>query len=408
MTRRTLAGVGLLLGAGGVVWALTLTGPDAQVADAPRDPAARIATLEKRVQADPRPDLYFELGRLRLEKGDDDAGLADLARAARVAPEGHYVHAYLAHQLDKARYAHRTDLFEALAKLAPDDPVLIERLGLLYQGDGRDRDAEAQFTRWVRLRPDNAEPHARLGEFYRATDRPKAAIAELEKIRTIMGTNMGTNGGESTYALRRLGVLYRETGDLDASADRLSRAIAEAEGVRKAAAATDAGRKAGFKADGTEEDVVALVELGHTRLAQKRPADAVVAYRKALALDPRSPAYALNVALAEQEAGDLKAARAAYEEAVRLDAFNLEAQLGFGRLLLSQGDAQGALAHFKEASSRNDRDPELHFLVGETALKAGDIKTARYEHDKLKQINSATLAGKLGALLAARKEPAAP
>jgi len=402
---RALAWGGLLVGAVAVVWALTAPGgPVAQTGEAPQDPAARIATLERRVQAEPRPDLYFELGRLRLERGDDDAGLKDLARAAKSAPEGHYVHAYLAHQLDKTRYAHRTDLLEALVQLAPDDPVLIERLGLIYQGAGRDKEAEALFTRWVRLRPENTEPYARLAEFYRATERPKDAIPLLEKVRAIMGEN----GGESTYALRRLGVLYRETGDLDASAARLTKAIAEAEGVRKAAAATDAGRKAGVKAGEKEEDLVALVELGHTRLAQKRPADAVAAFRRAMVLDPKSPVYPLNVAVAEQARGDVGAARVAYEKAVALDPFNLEAQLDFGRLLLAQGDAKGALAHFKEASSRNDRDPELHFLVGETALKAGDLATARFEHEKLKQIRSTTLARKLGALLPTAPAPAAP
>jgi len=396
--RRALAWGGLLLGAVGLVWAWTLTadGPTAQTGEAPQDPAARIATLERRVQAEPRPDLYFELGRLRLSQGDDDAGLMDLARAAKTAPEGHYVHAYLAHQLDKTRYAHRTDLFEQLAKLAPDDPVVIERLGRLYQGDGRDRDAEAQFTRWVALRPGNAEPHARLAEFYRATDRPGEAIPELEKVRTIMG--------ESTYALRRLGVLYRETGDLDASADRLTKAIAEAEGVRKEAA----GMVKGLKPGETEEDVVALVELGHTRLAQKRPGDAVVAFRKAAALDRKSPAYALFLAEAEQEKGDVKAAGAAYENAVALDPFNLDARLGYGHFLLARGDPKGALVQLKEASSRNDRDPDLHYLVGETAIQAGDLATARYEHRKLMQIRSTTLARKLGALLPDEKAPAAP
>jgi tetratricopeptide (TPR) repeat protein len=402
--RRALAWGALLVGAGAVVWAGRLAGPHAQVGDAPQDPAARIATLERRVQSDPRPDLYFELGRLRLEQGHDDAGLADIARAARTAPEGHYVHAYLADQLDKTKYDHRIDLFEALVRLDPDDPVLLERLGVLYQSVGRDAEAEALFTRWVRLRPGNTEPYARLAEFYRATERPKDAIAPLEKVRAIMAQN----GGESTYALRRLGVLYRETGNLDASAARLTTAIAETEGVRKAAAATDAGRRAGFAAGKPEEDVVALVELGHTRLAQKRPADAVAAFREAAALDPKSPAYALFVAEAEREKGDARAAKGAYQEALALDPFNLDARLGFGNLLLAQGDAKGALVQLKEASSRNDRDPDLHFLVGETALKAGDLEAARYEHRKLMQIRSTTLARKLGAMLPPATAPGAP
>lgn len=392
--RRALAWGGLLLGAVGLVWALRITVPGlvAETQEAPQDPAARIATLERRVQADPRPDLYFELGRLRLAQGQDDAALQDLARAAAIAPEGHYVHAYLGHQLDKTRYQHRTDLLEALVKLAPEDPPLLERLGRLYQGAGRNDEAEALFTRWVRLRPDNPEPYARLAEFYRATDRPRDAIPRLEKVRAL--------SGESTYALRRLGVLYRETGDLDASAERLQKAIAEAEGVRKAAV----GKVPGLKAGETERDLVALVELGHTRLAQKRPADAVAAYREAVSLDPESPAYHLFLARALEAGGDSPAARAAYEKTVALDPFSLEAQLGFGKLLLAQGDARGALAHFKEASSRNDRDPDLHFLVGETAIRAGDMKTARYEHDKLKQIRSATLARKLFDLIQAQPE----
>jgi tetratricopeptide (TPR) repeat protein len=379
-----LAGLGCLAWLAAGAWTLT-----AQDAEAPADPAARIAKLEARAKATPRPDLYFELARLRLAQGDDVTALHDLARAARLAPQGDYVQTYFLTVLDHERYRGRIELLESLAKELPDYPPLLERLGLLYQGKGRDAEAEKALKTWVRVRPDDPGAHAGLAEFYRAVDRPKDAIPRLEKVRGL--------SGENTYALRRLGVLYRETGDLDASAARLEKAIAEAEGVRAAAAGTVKGLKPGEK----EEDLAALVELGHTRLAQERPADAAAAFARAVRLDPGSPAYRLFLARAEEAKGDPKAARSAYEKAVELDKFSLDAQLGLGRLLLGQGDPKAALPHLKEASSRNDRDPELHFLVGQTALEAGDLKAAEYEHAKLKQIRSTTLARKLHELLEA-------
>jgi len=386
-------GVALAL-AGALGWgAWSLTSLTAQEGESPQDPKARIAQLEQRVKAEPRPDLYFELGRLRLAQGNDEAALEDLARAVKIAPEGNYVQTYFLTQLDKDRYLGRIDLLEKLVRILPDYPPLLERLGLLYQNKGRDQDAEAVLSRWVKDRPDNPGPHAALGEFYRAADRPKDAIAQLEKVRAV--------AGEDTYALRRLGVLYRETGDLNASADRLGKAIAAAEGVRAEAAAKVKGMKPGEK----EEDLVALTELGHTRMAQKRPADAAAAYAKAVALDPGSPTFRIALAKAREAAGDGNGARKAYEAAVGLDKFNLDAQLDLGRLLLGQGDPKAALPHLKEASSRNDRDPDLHFLVGETALKAGDLKSAEFEHDKLKQIRSTTLARKLHDLIEAQKAP---
>jgi tetratricopeptide (TPR) repeat protein len=315
--------------------------------------------------------------------------MKDLARAAAIAPKGHYVQTYLLEELDRSRFAGRIDLLESLAKLAPDYTPVLERLGRLYQSQGKDAEAEAVLTRWVKARPESPEPYAALAEFYRATERPKQAIPSLEKMRTL--------SGENTYALRRLGVLYRETGNLDASAARLQAAIAQAENVRKDAAGMVNGLKPGEK----EEDLVALVELGHTRMDQKRPADAVKAYTQAVRLDQGSPAYRLDLARARAAAGDGKGARTAYEKAVELDKFSLDAQLGLGRLLLDQGDPKAALPHLKEASSRNDRDPEMHFLVGKTAIAAGDMEAAEYEHNKLKQIRSVTLAKKLGDLIAA-------
>ena len=363
-----LAAVGLLVWGGMSISALVT----AQDKAAQVDPKTRLATLAKRAAESPKPDIYFEMGRLQFALGDDANAFRSLAKAVSIAPAGHHSQVYLLHQLDKTRYNTRIELFEALRKILPDYPPLLERLGRLYQGKGEDKKAAALFAKWTGIRPGSEPAHARRAEFARATGQPKLALAEWEKARAI--------SGESDYALRRMGVVHREEGSLERSAELLEAAIDLLE----------AG-----------DDLVALTELGHTRMAQKRYKDAASAYKKSVALDEESPAYRLHLARAQAAAGDNKGAKASYQKVVALDKFNLEAQLGLGELLIAMGDPKAALPHLKEASSRNDRDPDMHFLVGKTAIAAGDMETATYEHNKLKQIRSVTLAKKLKGLIAA-------
>ena len=350
-------------------WSLT-----AQEAETAASPAERVALLAKRAQSDPRPDTYFELGRLQFEQGDPTEGFRALARAVALAPAGHHVQTYFLHLLDKTAYKGRVELLEDLRKILPDYPPLLLRVGQLYMGKGRDQEAETLFKKWLSLRPEQAEAHARIAEFYRVTRRPEQAIAHLEQVREWMG--------ESTYALRRLGVIYRETGKLDKSAEVLEAALDQVE---------------------ARDDLVALTQLGHTEMERGNHPEAAEAFAKSVQIDPGSPAFQLFLAQAQAAAGQGEPARASFEKAIALDRFNLDAQLGMGNLLRSQGNPKGALPHLREASSRNDRDPDLHFLVGAVALEAGDLEGAQREHAKLKQIGSVTLAKELGALIAGHK-----
>jgi len=362
-----LATLGMVLAVSGIH---TLT---AQQGETAADPAARMAALEKRVQEQPSPAAWFELGDLRFRAGRDHAGFLALANAVRLAPAGHHSQSYLLHQLDKSAYKFDLSLHEDLEKILPDYPPLLERLGRLYQGkSGQDAAAEARFAKWVKLRPDSPAAHARLAEFYRAGGKAAEAVTHLKHVREL--------SGDSAYAQRRLGTLYRDLGDLEASATALEGAIDLLE---------------------AKDDRVAQLELGHTRMAQKRYKDAAAAFAVAVKLDDGAAVSHLYHGQALAAAGDTKAARAALEAAVRIEKKMQEAQLALGHLLLSQGDAAGALPHFREASAANDRDPEMHFLVGETALKAGNLQVAQFEHEKLKTIRATTLAKKLGDLIAA-------
>ncbi len=201
--------VGLMFGWGG--WQLT-----AQEGEVATDPQARLAQLQKRVAEEPRADRYFELAQLLFKGGDPAKGFSALAKGIKITPDGHHMQSYFLYQLDKTEYKTRLELVQSLHKILPEYPPLLERLGRLYQGQGKDKEAEALFRKWVSKRPDSAEAHSRLGEFLRVTGKLEPAAAEFETVRTLMG--------ESSYALRRLGVVYREAGKLEKSAERLMEA----------------------------------------------------------------------------------------------------------------------------------------------------------------------------------------
>jgi tetratricopeptide (TPR) repeat protein len=360
-------GVATALVAGFGFAAMSLTAQDTAP---PATPQERLVTLTERASADPRPDLFFEMGRLQFELGDPASGFTSLAKAVMLAPQGHHAHTYFLHQLDKSAYKGRIELMENLRQVIPDYPPLMERLGILYVGKGKNAEAEILFKKLLALRPDNAEFHARMAEFLWLNKRSEEAVSHLERVREITG--------ESAYALRRLGTIHRELGNLDASVEMLTSAVELLE----------AG-----------DDLAALVGLGQTYMAQSKAEDAVEAFQTVVSLDNGSPSYRVLLAHAHAASGQMAGARSSFEQAIRLDKFNIEAQLGLGRVMLDQGDPKAALPHFREASARNDRDPDLHFLVGEVSLKAGDLAGAKREHNKLKQIRSTTLAKKLYALI---------
>jgi Flp pilus assembly protein TadD len=147
---------------------------------------------------------YFDAGRAMLARGETEAGLKALTVAVVLAPDNVGYQTYLLAYLDRSEHSWDVPLHEALHAVAPAYPPLLQRLAKLYDGKGRQGDAEALYLAWARLRPDQPEPYARLGEHYFFARRYDDAIQAWSRHRALTG--------ESDYALRHIAAAYDAQG----------------------------------------------------------------------------------------------------------------------------------------------------------------------------------------------------
>lgn len=158
--------------------------------------------------------IAFDEGLAQMAQGDATAAFASFASAMNAEPDNLYFQTYTLSYLDRSAYNQELAIHQAMVNIAPDSVPLIGRLARLQEGKGQYPAAELLYRHWAELRPDQAEPYARLGELYFFTKQYAKAIDAFE-------THL-KQVGESDYALRRLAAIYQETGDT-AKADQLWR-----------------------------------------------------------------------------------------------------------------------------------------------------------------------------------------
>ena len=113
------------------------------------------------------------------------------------------------------------------------------------------------------------------------------------------------------------------------------------------------------------ENVPLLRHLAETLLRLDRAPEAIDTYRAALALQPSVPALKVGLAQAYERAGKSSHAIVIVEEMVRRAGAPPEAYLLYSRLLLREGEIQGAVAQYKAAV---EEDPALRDLDLESQL----------------------------------------
>lgn len=150
-------------------------------------------------------EAYFTKGVDAVMRGDAVHGFRMMAASVALAPNDMMRSTYLQTFLDLPQYNWDVSLLEQTQVVAPHYPPLLLRLGRLYEGKQRFREAEALYVRWANLMPDAPEPHARLGELYYFTQRYDRALAAFSRHRRLVG--------ESDYAVRRMIAIHQILGN---------------------------------------------------------------------------------------------------------------------------------------------------------------------------------------------------
>jgi tetratricopeptide (TPR) repeat protein len=290
--------------------------------------------------------------RLAARRGELTEALSLFEAVASAHPETGRVHAERGYWLlaaDREREA-----LEALARAAalhPDSAWVALNLGLAH---GRLRDeaaAEREYRRALARRPDYGAAQIALGNLLRKRNAVDEAITVLERAAA-----HGSND-ERARALVALGHAYLTARRHDDAARAFERAIERA----PAAAEIRVGVARGYLAAGSEADVARAIEV----------------LERAVTLAPDVPHVQVALARALEKRGDVHAAEAAYERAIRLDPTYRYARIRMFRLALGAQDFPRARMQVQYMLQHEPDEPEHHFRAGLVAAREGRPDEAR-------------------------------
>lgn len=205
-------------------------------------------------------------------------------------------------------------LFSRCIESFPGAALWHNRLALALEQRGRLAQAEREMSLALKLDPNDGPTLYDLGMIHRRQGRNQEAAREIAQALELL-----PNAPAAAYA--NLAQLYDATGDQRRAEETLGRAAAMPNGAEPAALARAQLRLAHRDAASAEQiaralvsrgpvNAGALVTLGSALALQQRYQEALEAYRRALALEPRDPGTRLLFALTLHNLGRNQAALA--------------------------------------------------------------------------------------------------
>lgn len=387
------------------------------------------------LEADPRETFAFErlMNLYRERDGNVDTMVADLRRRAEAdasayAPRMLLGHLYKAQNLTaEARAA-----YTAAAALRPNDPVPAIALGRLERTAGDRALARTHFERALPLVREDQPRRELLQElgalaldmgdydgasgFYRQlargsdtgvylrtafaralTERGEHARAVTEYERVL--TTLRGDNRVIAPVLRDMGLAQLEAGDVDGAIQTFNRALrvsGREAGVR--AEIYDGMVEAYRRGDRLEELITQLEERGgrafetlellgrlHDELAHEE--EALTAYRRALAANPRHIDTRVRVAQLLARSGRLEEVIAEYRALIRAAPREPRFVVELAQLLMQTGRRDEALRLADQTSRRYVREASVHQALAELFQRWGDEERATREVELLVRID---------------------
>jgi type IV pilus biogenesis/stability protein PilW len=189
--------------------------------------------------------------------------------------------------LQEGRYTAALGEFFKAKEMIPDDPILHNDLGLVYDAKGNTELAEEHFRTAIALKPDYSLAKNNLGSIYLSRKEWAKAIPVLEEVTKDMLY------ATPHFPLANLGWAYYNLGNYTKARDYLNQAL-----------------------DAVPNFLVAQLHLGRVNLATGRPHEALALFETAIANDPKNPAVLLELGRTYRLLGDYRNARLALKGAI--------------------------------------------------------------------------------------------
>jgi tetratricopeptide (TPR) repeat protein len=230
----------------------------------------------------------------------------------------------------------------------------------------------------------------------------------------LLGAAPDTSGGGHAYAVfaglsRYLEEVVRVDGDLDRASTRRLEELALASDVDVRATALAAlhlakgenrstRRRLGaaLRAEGSGESVLrsrwAVVAgfMGDRYASQGKLRDAIVAYQRALEVQPADARLLLSLGNAQRDAGDPAAAVASYSRGLALAPSDPLIWVNLGIAQGTRGDTSSAIEALSRAATLNPFEPLAWFNLGNILLMRGDLQRASVMYARTAALDPST------------------
>ena len=370
-----------------------------------------LKAIEGAIQLDPqRGRTYSSLASIQFAQGDNEKAEAAFRRAAELSPKDVQVHMALGNfywatsRVQEAEAAFRT----ALA-LDPTNGPLNRFMASLMVTTGRRADAE-QYVRRLADSSSNPADTLALADYYLMMDRPKDAIARLEKLPDTKVPAVLDRLARAQIALgdqTRALALVEEALKIDAK-DAAAHAL-------KSTVLLRAGRfdealaaaHAAVAADPSSAD--AQFAVGRLYAIRGDDNAARSAFQAALRINPRASAAQVALASVESQVGASEEAKRLASEVARNQPGNVTARLVLVRNLIATRDLVRADQEIKALTTAHPENAAVRAQEGRLALARNDLPLALISLERARKLdpNSYEVASLLVAIDIRRNDPAA-
>ncbi|MBC8137275.1 MAG: tetratricopeptide repeat protein [Fibrella sp.] len=275
------------------------------------------------------------------------------------------------------------------AERSPNDPMLRLLLGVTLTTLRKPDLAVKQFKMACRLTGDDLVASLLLqGALAQVGEANAAQLIYLEAVRRYNKPGGGLNSSSSLVRLKealqdapKSPILHLLIGDAYQIAENLP-------------AADTAYRKAILYAPGWSKP---KVNLGLLRLAQNKPAEAVLLFESALKRDPGNVELQFFRADAQRQAGNIKDAITNYQRIQNNVAYQsktlpiaAQALTGLGQAYVADGRLEDALTVFKQARVIAPTDPAPPAAIGEVQTKKREFGAAAENYSDALRLTKAS------------------
>jgi len=237
-------------------------------------------------------------------------------------------------------YRHARQRFEEALTLAPTITDIYQKLGIIYNGEGRYGDAVTQLLKVIELKNADAVTYRELGDAYMAVGEYAQASESYQQAITL--------SPQDPELLRKSGDVFLRTGDNDKAVAAYNQAFGLV----------------------TFDYVGMYRGLGDVFFEQRRYDEAITHYQKALALNPDDVESLTGLGDALFALGKFQAANEPYQKRSALDPHNIQSKMRLAMIALATNEPEKAVSVAQEMEGEeipSITEPE-HILITRFAL----------------------------------------